>query len=291
MARGRADTARMGCGASSPRRPDRGNHAGARDSWRSAGADSFGGGFLDQHRAGRIVRSVASGVVDSFADCAKRKRWHAGRNHEFLQSALRDHCADCYGLYRGGDAIVFLGVCCGRSIPCRGYRGLCLSAGEYGADSRAGVTRSSVRRGVDLGCLRPGVEYLEIAIRPGRKLQVIARVRPGKICDESVSGVVGGAAFIREMELPEILETRRFLDGIPRSGCAAFFSTVVHDGHARSDTIQKKRAIAGERTVMRNDVNVNGAELVDGAHQQDFLVRSEVTQVKNAHLAKGEESA
>src|SRR6266850_4766328 len=93
------------------------------------------------------------------------------------------------------------------------------------------------------------------------------------------------------MELPEIFESRGFPDGIPGKGCTSFCSAVVHDGHARSNAIQKKRTIAGERTVMGNDVNVNGAELVDGAHQQHFLIRSKVTQIKNAQFAKREESA
>src|SRR6266851_5493387 len=111
-----------------------------------------------------------------------------------------------------------------------------------------------------------------MAIGPGRKLQVTPGIRAGEISDERVRNIVRSSAFIREMKLPQILEMRRFLDGIPGRGRSAFSSAIVHDGHARSDAVEKERAIAGDRAVMGNDVDVNWAKLIDGAHQQHFLV-------------------
>src|SRR6267154_3160558 len=111
-----------------------------------------------------------------------------------------------------------------------------------------------------------------MAIGPGGKLQVTPGIRPGEIGDERVRNIVRSTAFIREMKLPQILEMRRFLDGIPGRGRSAFGGPIVHDGYARSDAVEKERAIARNRAVMGNDVDVNRSKLIDEAHQQHFLV-------------------
>src|SRR6266446_2724252 len=113
---------------------------------------------------------------------------------------------------------------------------------------------ASVRGGVVLGGLRARVEDFEAAVGPGGEFQIVAGVRSGKIGDERLGHIMGSAAFIGKMELPDILETRRLFDGFPGGRRGTYCGAVVHNGDAGSDAIQKERAVAGDRTVMIHNV-------------------------------------
>src|SRR6267142_1182515 len=81
-----------------------------------------------------------------------------------------------------------------------------------------------------------------MAIGPSGKLQVAPGIRAGEISDERVRNIMRNSAFIREMKLPQILETRRFLDSVPGRGRSAFCSAIVHDGQARSDAVERSES-------------------------------------------------
>src|SRR5215467_3434144 len=93
------------------------------------------------------------------------------------------------------------------------------------------------------------------------------------------------------MKLPEIFEPRRFLDRIPGRRRSALRGAVIHNGHARRDSIQKLRTVAGKGSMVRNDVNIHHSELVLWTYEFHLLVRGQVAQVKNPQFSKSEEYA
>ncbi len=97
------------------------------------------------------------------------------------------------------------------------------------------------------------------------------------------------AALIRKMQLPEIFEAWRFFDDVQNRGCTALCRAIVHDRHAGSDSVDKRRTAALLPPMMRDDVDINFADLVYGTHQLHFLVLGEVAEVDNSQLAKGDE--
>src|SRR5947208_16386034 len=77
-------------------------------------------------------------------------------------------------------------------------------------------------------CLfRPRVEDFEISVRPRGQLQIMARIGSGNVGNERVGDIVLGSSFIRKMELPEILQSRRFLDRLPGRRSSALRSAVT----------------------------------------------------------------
>ena len=120
---------------------------------------------------------------------------------------------------------------------------------------------------IALGVLGSGIEDFKGSIRPGGQLQIVGCVRTLRVSDEFRSDIVRGASFFRKMQLPKILQTRRFFDNVPCGGRAALLGTVVHDRNPRSDRIQERGAVALVPAVMRDDVDIDGAKLIDRTNQ------------------------
>ena len=85
--------------------------------------------------------------------------------------------------------------------------------------------------------------------------------------------------------------TGRFFDDVPGGRSPAFFCSVIHDRDAGSNGTQKDRAVALIPTVMRDDVNIDGTDLVIRADEFPFLVARQITQIQNAQLSKCDERA
>src|SRR6266567_5990421 len=138
-----------------------------------------------------------------------------------------------------------------------------LSAWRYGVLTR---TPAAILR-VMLGLLRPRVENVEASVRPRRQFQIISGVGSGGIGDEFLGHVVRLSTFLRKMQLPQILQSRRFLDDVPRRRRSTFPGPVVHDCHPRRDSIHQRRAAALAPSVMRHGVDVSFSQLVSRSHQ------------------------
>jgi len=79
---------------------------------------------------------------------------------------------------------------------------------------------------------------------------------------------VRGASFFRKNANCQSFSRRGdFFDNVPCGGRAALLGTVVHDRNPRSDRIQERRAIALVPAVMRDDVDIDGAKLIDRTNQ------------------------
>src|SRR6266581_6746064 len=62
---------------------------------------------------------------------------------------------------------------------------------------------------------RPGIEDLEVSVRPCSQLQIIPRIQSGSVGDERIGSVVRRSSFVGKVQLPKVLELRRFLDNVP----------------------------------------------------------------------------
>jgi hypothetical protein len=130
------------------------------------------------------------------------------------------------------------------------------------------------------------IEDFERPVLPCRKLQVLARVWPIYIRDVIGRDVMFGSAVVGNVKLPQVFEAWRMLDDVPCRRTATLLGSVVHDGDTRRDAIQKNRTAAFVPPMVRNDIDVDCSELIDGAHQIEFLVMRQIPEVQNGESAE-----
>src|SRR5262245_23796485 len=80
--------------------------------------------------------------------------------------------------------------------------------------------------------------------------RITCAVFRGKVGNKGFGDVVILAAFIREVKLPEVLQTRRFLYSCPGFDRAAFNRAVIHNGDARVEGVDDRQVSGGRCAVV-----------------------------------------
>src|SRR6267154_1407407 len=120
-------------------RTDCGNEFWLGHIWSCWSAHSGQRGILDEYFPGRPFGGIASVLVHSFFDRARRRCGEVGGNSKFWRPVVGDHCACCNWLYRDGDGLVCIGLRCSRGVSAARHRRLSVLARANRANSRAGL--------------------------------------------------------------------------------------------------------------------------------------------------------
>src|SRR5467141_3544636 len=146
---------------------------------------------------------------------------------------------------------------------------------------------------ISVACVGDG----ETAVGQGRHLDGIHRSFVRDACRGCTANPqVGNELFGRivvpgvncVMQLPEILQSGRFLERLERSNGSAFFRAVVHYGHARMHRLDHHRQAGNVLPVMGHDVQIDCAHEVLGAGQIVFLVPRQIAKIDHAEFSQGD---
>ena len=75
------------------------------------------------------------------------------------------------------------------------------------------------------------------------------------------------------------------------SGLPAFVRTVIHDGDARMDRIDDGAGVRLIEAVMRDEVEIDGADGIVGADERDFFGLGEIAEIEKIERAEADKDA
>src|SRR6516225_991069 len=104
-----------------------------------------------------------------------------------------------------------------------------------------------------------------------------------------IGDVVLFACLERVVELPQILESRRRRHSLPGRGLSPLSRSIVHDGDSWMQGPDQGLGAGTAHSVMTCQVDGHVPHRVIGAHQVEFLVPSQVTQVDEPEVAEGQQ--
>ena len=93
------------------------------------------------------------------------------------------------------------------------------------------------------------------------------------------------------MNLPEIFESRRGVEGLHHLGPAAFAGSVVHDGDLRPEGVHQDFGIRRVLSVVKAEQDIDRADAIGRAHQLELFVLGEIAQMDRTEAAVGDETA
>ncbi len=122
-------------------------------------------------------------------------------------------------------------------------------------------------------------------------LEVRAIAAALEIGDQRVGAVVRGVGALGGVEHVEIFEAGAVMHGLPRLGAAGLVRAVVHDGHARMDSIDEGARVGQIHAVMIHEIEIDGADEIVRADQRNFFGLGEVAEIEKAELAEADQDA
>src|SRR5882757_1492673 len=139
---------------------------------------------------------------------------------------------------------------------------------------------------VILGLFGSRVVEREAAFRTCSQEKIISRIRALWIGNVFRGRVVLRAGFLRNMKLPECLQSRslqHFIDHLRRSSLG---SCVVHNSYAGMDAVNQRVTRTRVEAMVRDHQDVDAPNPIDRAHEQHFLVPGEIAEIKDFEFAE-----
>jgi hypothetical protein len=106
---------------------------------------------------------------------------------------------------------------------------------------------------------------------------MLAIITPGE--------VVLDASCVRPVQLPQVFETRRGLERLVGLHRPALAGAVVHDGHTGLQRMHGDRRVRLIQPVVRRQIQVDGPNLIGGAHEPELAAPGEVAEIDRAKPA------
>jgi len=112
-----------------------------------------------------------------------------------------------------------------------------------------------------------------------------------EICQKLFRRIMFRAARSRAVQLPEILEAGRFMNGLPVLGRAAFSLTIIHQRDPRMNSVHQLRRPRMRIAVARGVKHGESADQIIGTRQRVLLIPRQVAKIEEPKAAVSDDES
>ena len=132
----------------------------------------------------------------------------------------------------------------------------------------------------------PRIGNAEAAVLVRDDFEVSAVWAASEVRDERIAAVVSGIGAFSGVTAYRLHKAGAIVHGLPCLGAAGFVRTVIHDGDAGTDGVDKCFRVGEVRSVMVHKKEIDPSDRIVGTDQGNFLGFGQISEIEKAELAE-----
>src|SRR5258708_38378821 len=151
------------------------------------------------------------------------------------------------------------------------------------------MSRSVYVLGMRLVVIVSGIKHSKVAVRVRRYFYVLAFTVFSGIGNQHLGDIVFFAGIDGVVQLPQVFEAGRIVNGLPGFFAATFVGTVVHDGHPGTKRFDNGLVIGLRKPMVGAEIEINRSNQIIRTSQFALFSFGEIAKIDETEFSIGDQ--